>query len=108
MTCLFHDVYEKCNKDTIVENRIIGMKDDKVLYADDTILLSEDNEFLKKILRTVQEEGKAMGLRLNKEKSVILNVEEASGTFLKDYRIQRRGAHYAIKFDDGTPAKTAK
>ena len=48
MTCLFHDVHEKDRLKTI-EHRIKGMEEDEILYANDTICMSEDEETMNKI-----------------------------------------------------------
>ena len=48
MTCLFHDVKKKIHDDANpAANRVIGADFDEVLYADDSIIFSEDDETLE-------------------------------------------------------------
>ena len=67
MTCLFHDVHNN-DKLNLRQQRVIGMEADEVLYADDTICISQDEECMNKLLQEIEVEGARYGLRLNKSK----------------------------------------
>ena len=45
----------------------------KLRYADDTTLMAESEEELKSLLMKVKEESETVGLKLNIQKSTILN-----------------------------------
>ena len=67
MTCLFHDVHYN-DKIKTKDHRIQGMEEDEVLYADDTICMSEDEQAMNRLLKEIEKEGKYYGLMLNKKK----------------------------------------
>ena len=87
MTTLFHDVKDKrLLASQLAGDRIIGAMFDEVLYADDTIVFSEDTAILGKLVRKIEKEGDKYGLKLNKTKCELVNLN----------RKQR------IRFQDGT------
>ena len=46
MTVIFHDVHSKVNiREQLGHNRVSGALFDEILYADDTIIFSEDADF---------------------------------------------------------------
>ena len=49
--------------------RIAGRYISNLRYADDTTLMAESEEKLKRLLMTVKEESKKVGLKLNIQKS---------------------------------------
>ena len=67
MTCLFHDIHER-DKTSTADHRVDGMEADEVLYADDTICVSENKEAMNRRLTVTETEGGNYGLRLNKGK----------------------------------------
>ena len=40
----------------------------EILYADDTILITENSEDMEKLLQTIEKEGEKYGMKLNQEK----------------------------------------
>ena len=76
MTVLFHDIKKnKELRDQLIKNRINETLYDEILYADDTILFSEDTNTLQSFLWEVEKEGRRYGLKLNKGKCEALNTE---------------------------------
>ena len=71
MTVLFHDIHRIHNPNTD-RSRIQGMDYDEVLYADDTICISESEAVLEKVLRAIVTEGEKYGMKLNKNKCELL------------------------------------
>ena len=75
MTVIFHDVHAEGNLQSELEqDRPIGYSVDEVLYADDTVLFSTDEETLEKYLHKIQTIGKKYGLNLNMDKCENLNL----------------------------------
>jgi hypothetical protein len=69
MTVLMHDVQRRqAVKDR--DRRVKGANFDEVLYADDTICVSEDAAAMNRILKNIEEEGAKYGMKLNYKKSV--------------------------------------
>ena len=66
MTCLFHDIHYRDGLRTR-EHRIEGTTHDQVLYADDTICMSEDEAALQRLIQAIEVEGATYGLRLNNQ-----------------------------------------
>ena len=52
--------------------KIAGRNINKLRYADDTILMEESEEELKKLLMRVKEESEKVGLQLNVQKTKIM------------------------------------
>ena len=67
MSCLFLDIH-KHDALNMAPFRVQGMQHDQVLYADDTICISEDDEAMERLLAAIETQGKEYGLRLNKHK----------------------------------------
>ena len=61
MTCVFHDVHANY-KQKMKEHRVDGMDADEVLYADDTICISEDENAMNRLLKAIETEGHKYGL----------------------------------------------
>ena len=65
-----------------------GMEEDEVLYADDTICMSEDEGAMNRILKAIETEGTYYGLRLNKNNCESMKfgdagrVKSANGTLV--------------------------
>ena len=66
MTCLFPDIHYRDGLRTR-EHRIEGTTHDQVLYADDTICMSEDEAALQRLIQAIEVEGATYGLRLNNQ-----------------------------------------
>ena len=64
MSVLFQDIHQG-DKLKLHEHRVLGMETDEILYADDTICISEDEEALSRLLQAIEVEGGKYGLRLN-------------------------------------------
>jgi hypothetical protein len=86
MTVLFHDI-KRALPGTHVLHRPIGVNFDEILYADDTLLVSQSTRTMNKLLASVEEEGAKYGIRLNKPKCQLLAF----------------GPESAVKFLDGAP-----
>ena len=52
--------------------KIIGRNNNNLRYADDTTLMAESKEELKRILMKVKEESEKTGLKLNIKKSKVI------------------------------------
>ena len=59
MTVIFHDIQQKLSTD-IIENRVIHTNFDQVLFADDTICISENAASLTKLLHLIQTKEQSM------------------------------------------------
>ena len=70
MSVLFWDVKnnERLARN-LEENRIPGTNFDEILYADDTLVISQDTRTLNYFIETLQLEGEKIGLQLNKSKT---------------------------------------
>ena len=53
MTCLFHDVHDK-DKLKLKQHRVLGTEADEILYADDTICISEDEQAMSRLLLEIE------------------------------------------------------
>ena len=68
MTTLFHDVHSDENLQKLLKkDEVIGTIFHEILYADDTIIYSRNNETLSKLLAKIQTEGERYGLKLNQK-----------------------------------------
>ncbi len=63
MTVMMRDVHEGLEHGT---DRARESRFDEVLYADDTIVVSETTERASALIREIEEEGINIGLKLNK------------------------------------------
>ena len=63
MTCFFNDIH-KNDKLEFKEHRVTGMDTDQVLYAGDTIRISEEEDAMNRLLHAVETEGLKYGLKL--------------------------------------------
>ena len=59
MTCLFHDIHEG-DKLKLAEQRVIGMETDEILYADDTICVTQDEKAMNRLLKAIEKEEQNM------------------------------------------------
>ena len=65
MTVLFKDIHAE-DALQLEQHRVQGMEEDEILYADDTICVSESEEAPSKLLGAIEKEGNKYGLKLNK------------------------------------------
>ena len=73
MSCIDHDI--QANASTRVRNaRIHGLLFDMVYYAAGTIMFSTDNRALKELIRLSETVSSRYGLKLNKDKCVIIQM----------------------------------
>ena len=85
MTVLFHDVHDQ-DKIRTGRQRVTGTIGDEVLYADDTICITQTVAAMNRLLAAIEAEGKYYGLNLNKKKCEYLGfgnpgpVKFANGT----------------------------
>ncbi|CAB4069736.1 unnamed protein product [Lepeophtheirus salmonis] len=73
MESVFHDI--KCEAPYIIENSVAI---DRMMYADDTILISESISGLQSYLTQFEEAALKVGLELNSKKSGLLSTVKAS------------------------------
>ena len=83
MSVLFQDIL-KNDVLKLNEHRVQGMDTDEILYADDTICVSEDEQALSRLLAAIEGEGDKYGLKLNKKKCEFLHFGEAGQVFFAD------------------------
>ena len=83
MTVLFMDIHKN---DTLQlkQHRVQGMDTDEILYADDTICISEDEQAMSRLLAAIEVEGAKYGLKLNKKKCEYLYFGQAGRVFFSD------------------------
>jgi hypothetical protein len=73
MTVIFHDIH-KDDKTKTKKHRVGEANLEEILYADDTICISEDAKALTRLLREIEKEGNKYGLRLNKDKCELIRI----------------------------------
>ena len=66
MTTMFEDIKENiaCN---LAKHRVPGANFDEVMYADDTICISEDTKTMNQFIQNIERIGAEYGLTLNKK-----------------------------------------
>ena len=72
MSVLFQDIHTN-DVLKLAEHRVQGMDTDEILYADDTICVSEDEQALSRLLAAIEKEVYKYGLQLNKKKCEYLH-----------------------------------
>ena len=89
---------------------MIGAKFDEVLYADDSIIFSEDDETLEKLLHGIEEVGANLGLRLNKKKSVLLLISRniKHPTVMKDAVKANSTVQRGVRYRNGDKVNEVK
>ena len=83
MSILFQDIHKN---DVLKLNghRVQGMDTDEILYADDTICVSEDEQALSRLLAAIEGEGDKCGLKLNNKTCEFLHFGKAGQVFFED------------------------
>ena len=78
MTAMFHDIHQE----EVSAHRPVHTNFDALLYADDTVCISEDTRAINRHLERIENHGRRYGLRLNKAKcEVITNVRRPNVHF---------------------------
>ena len=72
MNMLFRDVQLRIDEAGVLGDRIQGADFDHVACADDAICFTEDEQAMNTMLRIIEQEGAALGRRLNKKKCELL------------------------------------
>ena len=76
MTCLFNDLHRN-DKLKLEEHGVTGMDTDQILYAEDTICISEDEDATNRLLNAIEKEGLKYGLKLNNIKCEYIKFGQA-------------------------------
>ena len=84
MTALFEDVHDKLNICNLAEHRLPATRYDEILFADDTICISQDNKTMNKLLKTIEEESEKYGMALNYAKCEMLHFGQKRAIHFKD------------------------
>ena len=95
MTTIFHDIHEEIDEE-LIPHRIKNATFDEILFADDTICVSENAQALTLLLHKIQEKGQQYGLTLNKDKCEIIRISRETQFTEED----------KVTFTDNTEVKT--
>ena len=66
MSVMFHDIHAESNG-SVEEERVKGADFDEVLYADDTICISQSERAMNLLLESIETEGAHYGMKINKK-----------------------------------------
>ena len=80
---VFADVHRHLGRSTL-EHRVLGADLDEVLYADDTICISEDSRTMNKLIKRIEEEGEKYGMRLNYNKCELIKLGDIGTVRMRD------------------------
>ena len=83
MTVMFADVHRILGRSTR-EHRVLGADFDEVLYADDTICISEDARTMNKLIKGTEDEGEKYGMRLNYKKCELIKFGDIGTVRMRD------------------------
>ena len=89
MTVMFHDINQS-KTDAIRKNRVNTTNFDEIMFADDTICISENAKALTQLLQIIQREGQKYGM-LNTDKCELIRIARNNDLTEKD----------VVKFSDG-------
>ena len=90
MTIMIMDVKREIQGDPI-KHRIPGAEFDEVMYADDTLCISEDTRTMNKFIKQIEDIGLIYGLKLNKRKCELLTTERDPNIHFQDgTKIQKK------------------
>ena len=73
MTTIFYDIHINLGE-SLVPHRVKNANFDEVLFADDTICISENAAALTELLHQIQEIGQKYGLTLNMDKCELIRI----------------------------------
>ena len=94
MTVIFDDIH-KGDKAKMSKCRVGTANFDEVLFADDTICVSESAAALTRLLKAIEEEGAKYGLTLNYDKCELIRIYRGGSFTPRD----------KVFFTDGTAVK---
>ena len=83
MTCLMHDVHQGDHLN-LEAQRVLGTQADEVLYADDTICITQDENAMNRLVNEIEVEGAYYGLKLNRGKCEYLSFGNARAVYYAD------------------------
>ena len=83
---MFHDVKQEI-QGNLIKHRIPGADFDEVMYADDTICISEDTKTMNEFIENIESIGKDYGLKLNKKTCELLTTERSPNIHFADKTI---------------------
>ena len=85
MTVMFKEI--KAGLDyKLIENSIPGAHFDEVMYADDTICISQDTKTMNQYIQKIEQIGKEYGMMLNKAKCELLTTEKNPNIHFADHQ----------------------
>jgi hypothetical protein len=90
MTVMFHDIHLN-DATQMKRHRVTGTEFDEVLYADDTMCMSQSETAMNRLLAAIETDGAYYGLRVNRAKCEYLHFGQAR----------------KVKFADGTTLNPA-
>ena len=76
MTAMFEDIKEDNLAMNLARYRVPGASFDEIMYADDTICISEDTKTMNQFIHIIEVVGEGYGLKLNKIKCELLSTEK--------------------------------
>ena len=112
MTAFFTDTKTEM-QETLRTHRVQGAEFDEVLFADDTILVSEDRQTLEAYLHKIEEVSGWYGMRLNRTKceAITVNAKNDDDNIIRFKNGTRVPQHNLVKYlgcminDKGDPRK---
>ena len=84
MSCLFHDIHSTAIHQKLAAQRVTGMEEDEVLYADDIICVTQTEEEMSSIIEAIEIEGGRYVLKLNEGKCEYLPYGNAGPVFFRN------------------------
>ena len=75
VTAMFEHIQEEISQD-LAKYRVPGASFDEVMYADDTMCISDDIKTMNKFIQKVEVTGEEYGLKINKSKCELLKTEK--------------------------------
>ena len=92
MTAMFADIKENHNlRMNLYKHRVPGADFDEVMYADDTICISEDTKTMNNFIQEIERIGAEYGLSLNKTKCELLtSAKDPNIRFADNTKVQKK------------------
>ena len=85
MTVMFEDIKEDPNLAiNLIKHRVPGADFDEIMYADDTICISQDTKTMNKFIQAIETVGTEYGLKLNKSKCELITIANKPDIHFKD------------------------
>ena len=83
---MFEDIKDDPNLAyNLIKNRVPGADFDEVMYADDTICISQDTKTMNKFIKSIETIGKEYGLSLNKTKCELITTANKPDIHFSDH-----------------------